>query len=101
MGIDFVEQLCAGVFPVFLGQGEQAWNGAIHPFRSAPFYFTLVGGWDFLTWRSLSPIALEHLALLTATLSAALGVYTTGIWLAPRRGWLAAAVATGCSGASR
>jgi hypothetical protein len=90
---DFVAQLRAGVFPVFIGQGEFAWNGAVHLFRSAPVYMHVAGAWDFLTWRALNAPALQHLAILTAGLVGALGFYAAAAALLPARRWMAAGFA--------
>lgn len=90
---DYLEQLRAGVFPVHIGQGEFAYNGGVHPFRSAPVYLWCAGIWDFVTWRSLSVMALQHLTAITGALGGALGMYGVIGRLVPRRGWLAAGVA--------
>lgn len=90
---DFIDQLRAGVFPVFIGQGEFAWNGAVHPFRSAPVYMHVAGLWDFLTWRTLNVLALQHLTVLTAGLVGALGFYAAATALLPTRRWVAAGFA--------
>jgi hypothetical protein len=78
------------VFPVFIGQGEFAWNGGVHPFRSAPFYMHLAGLWDLLTMRSLNVLALQHLTVLSSGLVGALGFYAAASALLPARCWLAA-----------
>jgi len=90
---DFIDQLRAGVFPVFVGQGEFAWNGAVHPFRSAPVFMHIAGAWDFLSLRTLNAPALQHLTVLTAALGGVWGLYAAAVALAPRRRGLAAAVA--------
>ena len=90
---DFIEQLRSGVFPVFIGQGEFAWNGGVHPFRSAPFYMYLAGLWDLLTIRSLNVFALQHLTVLSSGLVGALGFYAAASALLPARRWLAAVFA--------
>ena len=97
---DFVAQLRAGVFPVFIGQGEYAWNGAVHLFRSAPVYMHVAGAWDFLTWRALNAPALQHLAILTAGLVGALSFYAAAAALLPTRRWMAAGFAVLYSSAS-
>jgi len=90
---DFIAQLRAGVFPVFIGQGEFAWNGAVHLFRSAPAYMHVAGAWDFLTWRAFNAVALQHLAIITAGLVGALGFYAAAVALLPARRWMAAGFA--------
>ena len=90
---DYLDQLHAGVFPVFIGQGEYAWNGAVHLFRSAPVYLNLAGFWDLLTARGLNVHALQHLTVLTAGLVGALGFYAAAAALLPTRRWIAAGFA--------
>lgn len=90
---DYLDQLHAGVFPVLIGQGEYAWNGAVHPFRSAPVYMSLAGVWDLLSLRGLNVQALQHLTVLTAGLVGALGFYAAAVALLPTRRWIAAGFA--------
>lgn len=73
--IDFLQQLRSGVFPVFLGQGDLSYNGSANLFRSAPLCLWIGGVWDWLTWQSLSPIAVRNLSLITAAVGAAFGAY--------------------------
>ncbi len=90
---DFLEQWRAGGPPVFIGQGEFAWNGGVHPFRTAPVLLHVAGGWDWLTCGALEATALKHLALITSALLGTLAMFAAGVSLAPRRRWEAAAVA--------
>lgn len=87
---DLVEQSRAGFFPVFVGQSEWAFNGAVHPFRSAPLVLWIAGIWDFIGARSLSIYSVEHLAAITASVAAGLGLYYVLNTLAPARRWVAA-----------
>lgn len=80
---DFTQQLRAGTFPVFIGQGELSFNGSVNLFRSAPLCLWLGGLGDVLTWQSLSPVAVRHLSLLLAALGAALGMYAAQVRLLP------------------
>lgn len=73
--IDFVQQLRAGVFPVFVGQGEFSFNGSVNLFRTAPLCLWLGGVWDWLTAQSLSPVAIRNLAVVTAAFAAAFSMY--------------------------
>ena len=50
---DFCLQWRGGVFPVFAGQTEFAFNGAVYPLRVAPLYQHLGGVLDLLTGRQL------------------------------------------------
>jgi hypothetical protein len=93
---DFIQQSRRGIFPVFLGQGEFAYNGAAHLFRSAPLFLWVAGIWDVLTFQSLPVISLQHLSAITAALGMAFGLYHGLTRLAPERRWLAAMVAALC-----
>lgn len=93
MMADFLQQARAGVFPVFVGQGEFAFNGGIHPFRSAPLHLWLGGALDLLTARALSVLALQHLTVLASSVGASLGMYLALTALAPARRGTALVVA--------
>ena len=80
---DFIQQLRAGVFPVFLGQGELSYNGSVNLFRSAPLCLWIGGLGDMLTWQSLSPIAIRNLAVIAAAFGAAFGMYAALVRLLP------------------
>lgn len=82
---DFIDQERAGHFPVFIGQGWYAWNGAVHPFRSAPAFMYLAGIWDFATGRSLGVPWLQHLTMITSAIAGVLGFYAAAAALAPKR----------------
>jgi len=90
---DFLDQWRAGSFPVFVGQGEFAFNGGVHPFRSAPFHLYLGWLWDVFTMGVLSSVVLQHLTIVTSALVGAVGFYYALTQLTPNRRWSAAAVA--------
>lgn len=86
---DFLGQTRAGIYPVLVGQGAFAWNGNIHPFRSAPLHHNLGALVDILTLQQLSPLAVQHLALLVCVFAAALILYVGMRRLRSDRPWLA------------
>jgi hypothetical protein len=90
---DFLEQARAGTFPVFLGLGETAYNGAAHPVRTAPLFMWIGGILDILTARDLELFAIQHLTVVAASLVAGLGMYAALSALGPARRWSAAGVA--------
>lgn len=90
---DFIDQWRRDGPPVFIGQGELAWNGGVHPFRSAPVYLHVAGLWDWMTAGTLGIRALQHLTAITAAVAAGWGMYAAGVKLAPERRWSAAAIA--------
>ena len=80
---DFVTQLRAGVFPIFVGQTDYAFNGAVYPLRVAPFYQHLAGVLDLLTGRQLGIFALQHLCVLVVGYAGIFSSYLALNALAP------------------
>jgi hypothetical protein len=72
---DYLTQARAGTFPVVMGSTLYAFNGAVHPFRSAPWQFVLADGIDILTGRTLAPVAVEHITAIASFLGAILILY--------------------------
>ena len=90
---DFVIQLRHGVFPIFAGQTEFAFNGAVYPLRVAPMYQHLAGLIDLITGRSLGFIALQHLTVIACGVAGIYACYFTLCRIAPERRWSAAGFA--------
>ena len=90
---DFVTQLRAGVFPIFVGQTDYAFNGAVYPLRVAPFYQHLAGVLDLLTGRQLGIFALQHLCVLVVGYAGIFSSYFALNQLAPGQRWSAAGLA--------
>lgn len=91
---DFCLQLRSGIFPVFVGQTEFAFNGAVYPLRVAPLYQHLGGFLDFITGRQLSWFTLQHLCVIVCGVAGILSCYFTLTALARERRWEAVAFAT-------
>ena len=91
---DAVTQFRAGVFPVFVGQSDYSFNGAVYPLRAAPYYQYFAGGLDLITGQSLSFFALQHLTAILSFLGGILGAYFALVWVAPRQRWTATILAT-------
>ncbi len=90
---DYLGQLRAGHFPIAVGEGPLAWNGGIHPFRSAPLYMLVAGVWDTLTAGRMSPLTVQHLTVVTSAVVGTLGFYAAAKALAPQHRWEACAAA--------
>jgi len=86
---DYIEQVRHGRFLVTVGQGEYAWNGSVHLFRSAPIYMLVARVWDFLTFRQLGPFALQHLTVVTSAAVGGVGFYASAVRFIPNRRWAA------------
>lgn len=90
---DAVTQFRAGVFPVFVGQTDFAFNGAVFPLRVAPYYQYFAGFLDLITGRSLSFIGLQNLTVVLSFVAGALSAYKSLVWLAPEQRWSATLLA--------
>jgi hypothetical protein len=85
---DFLTQARSGTFPVVLGSTVYAFNGAVHPFRSAPWQFVLADGVDLLSGRALAPVAVEHIIAIASFCAAVLILYVGFARSRPNaRGW--------------
>ena len=72
---DAVSQFRAGWFPVLAGQTEYAFNGRIHPLRTAPLLSYLAGLVDLLTFRQLSFWAIQNLVIALSLLGGAFSAF--------------------------
>jgi len=87
---DWVTQARGGTFPVWLGQTEFAFNGAVSPFRVAPLYQHWAGALDLLTGHCLGIYALQNLTVLTMGAAGAWGAFAVLTRICPRERLLAA-----------
>jgi len=72
---DLVAQLRHGVFPVWIGQSEYAFNGAVSPLRLAPCFQYAGGALDLLTAHRLDPLPLKNALLCLIGLAIAASAY--------------------------
>lgn len=89
MTADMIKQVRAGVFPVFVGQSEYQFNGAVYPLRVAPGFHYLVALLDTLTLRALEPVTVQNLLLALLGVGGAVSCYLCLAALQPARRWLA------------
>lgn len=91
---DISAQICHGVFPVFVGQSAYAYNGDIHPLRTAPYFQYAGATLDFLTLHKLGPAGVLNLLIVLSLLAAGLTSYLLGVRVGGRRlAWPAALLA--------
>jgi hypothetical protein len=88
----FTDQIGGGHFPLPVGEGPFAWNGGVHPFRSAPIFLLLGGVWKILALGSLGTFTLVHAVLVTCAVAGTLGFYAASSKLMPANHWRAAGV---------
>lgn len=74
---DMIAQVRAGVFPVFSGQSEYEFNGAIYSLRVAPAFHYLGALVDALTLRTLAVFSVQNLTLALVGLGAIGACYFT------------------------
>jgi hypothetical protein len=72
---DFVTQVRAGEFPVLVGQSDYAWNGRIHPLRTAPYFPYAAGLLDLVTFHTLGFWTLQNLVVGLSLLGGVLSCY--------------------------
>ncbi len=72
---DAVTQARSGVFPVLVGQTEFAFNGRIHPLRTAPWYCCAACILDFATFHSLNFWQLQDAILTLSIVATAFTAY--------------------------
>lgn len=72
---DAVTQARAGIVPTLVGQSEFAFNGRIHPVRTAPYLTTFAQVLDLVTARQLNFWALQNLCLAASLVGAAFSCY--------------------------
>ncbi|HTL69055.1 MAG TPA: hypothetical protein VL200_15425 [Lacunisphaera sp.] len=91
---DAVSQVRAGQFPVLAGQTEYAFNGRVHPLRTAPYkdYAAIV--LDILTRHHLGFWSLQNLTLAASLIAGALAAFWALRRLAGAPPELAAALAS-------
>lgn len=90
---DFTGQMHAGIFPIFVGQTQFAFNGNIHPLRTAPYFAHLGGFLDLLTLRTLPPYALVNLAIVGSAGLGATGTYAALRVYSSKLPWVAVGLA--------
>lgn len=89
----FTDQIGSGHFPIPVGEGPFAWNGGVHPFRSAPMFLLLGGAWKILSLGTLGTFLLVHMVLVTCATAGTLGFYSAAVRLMPTKRWCAASFA--------
>lgn len=72
---DAVEQFRAGVFPPLVGQSEFAFNGRIHPLRTAPYMANFATALDVLTLRQLTFWGLQNLTIALSLMGGVFSAY--------------------------
>jgi len=90
---DMITQVQAGIFPVWLGQSEYQFNGAIYPLRVAPGFHLIGAGLDLLTWRSLGVYALQNLQITLIGLAAFFSAYLCLSRILPHYRWISLGLA--------
>jgi hypothetical protein len=72
---DFVTQVRDGVYPPLVGQSAYAFNGRIHPLRTAPYIGHLSALIDLATGRSLNFWAIQNLEIAASLMAAVFSMY--------------------------
>jgi hypothetical protein len=84
---DYLGQLKAGIFPVFVSQTDIAPYGSVFPFRMASYHFYFGALLDRLTAGTLNVYAVQHLTLILSAFAGVFAMYAALTALAPERRW--------------
>ena len=90
---DYLEQLRSGIFPVWIGQTDYAFNGAFFPLRLAPAFQHFGGLVDFATFQTLDYLAIKNIILAIIPLASVYSAYFTIRAMSPNRSNLALVLA--------
>jgi len=90
---DFLAQIKAGIFPVWISQTDIAPYGTVFPFRMASYHFYLGTLLNGLTGGTLNAYAVQHLTLVLSAFGGAFVMYRALTALAPKLKWESAALA--------
>ena len=91
---DTVTQMRNGTLPVLAGQSEFAFNGRVHPLRTAPYLNYMAGLMDLLTFRQLGFWALQNSIIALSLIAGALACFWSLIKVTPTPPPTAAALAS-------
>jgi hypothetical protein len=94
---DVIVQADSERFPFFVGRSAYAYNGDIHPLRTAP-YFQYVGtAANLLTGRTLGTAGVQNLLIVVSLFAAGVLVYILGLRVGGRSlAWPAALLTVAC-----
>lgn len=84
---DYVLQLRAGFFPLWVAQSDYSFYGGFFPLRLAPYLAHLAGVIDLVTLRQLPPYAIINGALVASLVAGMLSLYVCLGRIAPGRPW--------------
>jgi hypothetical protein len=90
---DFLAQIKAGIFPVWISQTDIAPYGTVFPFRMSSYHFYLGALLNGLTGGTLNAYAVQHLALVLSAFGGAFAMYAALTALARSLRWESAALA--------
>lgn len=88
MMADMLAQVRTGVFPVFTGQSEYQFNGAIYPLRVAPGFHYFGAVLDLATGQCLPAFTVQNLLIASVGIATLFCAYFCLAALLPGRRWL-------------
>ena len=84
---DSAAQLRQGVYQLFVGQSSFAFNGDIHPLRSAPYFSYLGAALSIVTGPAFAATAVQNLMIVLSLCGGVAIVYALLTRLRPRSAW--------------
>ena len=94
---DAREQMQAGHIELYVGQSAYAFNGDIHPLRTAPYFSYVGGALSLLGGDALPPTAAQNLLIVLSFGAVVAGLYLLLTRLRPRAAWAAGVLAAACA----
>lgn len=92
---DASRQVRQGEFQLFVGQSAFAFNGDIHPLRTAPYFSYIGAAVSLITGPSFAPTAVQNLLIVGSLCSAVALIYALLTRLRPQTAWPAFWLTTG------
>ena len=86
-------QMQARNFELYVGQSAYAFNGDIHPLRTAPYFSYVGGAMSLLGGDALPPTAAQNLLIVLSLGAGVSGLYLLLTRLRPRAAWAASVLA--------
>jgi hypothetical protein len=84
---DSATQFRQGEYQLFVGQSSFAFNGDIHPLRTAPYFSYLGAALSIITGPTFAPTAVQNLMIVLSLCGGVAALYVLLTRLRPSAGW--------------
>ncbi len=84
---DYVVQMRAGFFPIWVGQSDYSFYGGVFPLRFAPYLVHMAGVIDLATVRQLPPYVIVNISLVVSLVGGLVSMYVCLRKIVPDQPW--------------